>query len=203
MKAYIEKTKLVISRPNVGTEEEPQEPGPAGYVPNILEEARWFETVGVGFGEELTFKIFKSLERFCILKQIKQLKFWGKILGQNKDYYVAEGLADGGEEAGELPPDVEPKGQGVNKTNYWVCTDLNGDWVELPIVTPQQMRVSRKIKHLFTGDLEAPLFCNPFFNGKEKHLLKCQILRITAACTIVPRTMYNVNAEDKKEVDAA
>lgn len=79
---------------------------------------------------------------------------------------MAEGLADGGEEAGELPPDVEPKGQGINKMNYWVCTDLNGDWVELPIVTPQQMRVSRKIKHLFTGDLEAPLFCNPFFPGK-------------------------------------
>jgi hypothetical protein len=71
-----------------------------------MEEARWFENVGVGFGEELTYKIFKSLERFSIVKQTKQLKFWGKIICQTKDYYVAEGLADGGEEAGELPPDV-------------------------------------------------------------------------------------------------
>lgn len=50
--------------------------------------------------------------------------------------------------------------------NYWVTTDLNGDWVELPIVTPQQMRVSRKIKYFFTGDLEAPVVRNPFFPGK-------------------------------------
>ena len=46
---------------------------------------------GVGFGEELTYKIFKSLERFSINKSIDQLKFWGKIFGQNQDYYIAEG----------------------------------------------------------------------------------------------------------------
>jgi len=63
------------------------------------------------------------------------------------------------------------------------------------------MRISRKIKYLFTGDLEAPVVRNPFFQGKEKHLLKCQILRITASCTVVPRTMYSVNPEDKKEID--
>lgn len=46
---------------NVGTEEEPQEPGPCGYVPNFMEESKWFEWAGIYFGEELTFKIFKSL----------------------------------------------------------------------------------------------------------------------------------------------
>lgn len=117
-----------------------------------MEEGRWFENVGVGFGEELTYKIFKSFERFSIVKQLKQLKFWGKILGQKKDYYVAEGVSEGGED-GELKPGVEPRGQGVNKMTYWVSTDLNGDWTELPLVTPQQMQVSRRIKYMFTGDL--------------------------------------------------
>jgi len=37
------------------------------------------------------------------------LRLWGKILGSKKDYYVAEGIIDN-EDAGELPPDVEPKG---------------------------------------------------------------------------------------------
>lgn len=46
---------------------------------------------GVGFGETLSYKIFKSLERFSILKNIDQLRFWGKILGQSHDYYIAEG----------------------------------------------------------------------------------------------------------------
>lgn len=55
------------------------------------------------------------------------MKFWGKITALNNDYYIAESPADPSEE--ELPPDVEPKGQGINKTTYWVSTNLNGDWV--------------------------------------------------------------------------
>jgi radial spoke head protein 4A len=59
---------------------------------------------------------------------------------------------DGGEEQ-ELPPDVEPRGTGVNKLNYWACNSLLAEWVELPIITPQQVIISRKIKYLFSGDL--------------------------------------------------
>jgi radial spoke head protein 4A len=68
----------------------------------------------------------------------------------------------------------------------------------LPLITPQQMVIARKIKYTFTGDLERDVFSNPFFSGKESHLLKCQIVRINYTCNLVPRTMYNVNAEDKK-----
>jgi hypothetical protein len=35
---------------------------------------------------------------------------------------VAEGIIEGGEEQ-ELAPNVEPKGTGVNKLNYWVTND--------------------------------------------------------------------------------
>ena len=86
-------------------------------------------------------------------KQIKEVKFWGNILGREKDYYILECAAEGGEE-GELAPEVEPKGTGVNKNTYWVSTDLlNGDWKELPNITPDQLNASRKIKYVFTGDL--------------------------------------------------
>ena len=46
---------------NSGTEEEPQEPASVGYVPDLQEEARYFEKFGLGFGEEETYRIFKSL----------------------------------------------------------------------------------------------------------------------------------------------
>lgn len=78
---------------------------------------------------------------------------------------------------------------------YWVTTDLlSGDWKELPLVNPDQINISRKIKYLFTGNLEQDIITNPYFHGKEKHLLKCQIVRINYSCTLVPRTMFNVNA---------
>jgi hypothetical protein len=143
------------------------------------------------------------LERFCITKQVKEVKFWGKVLGRERDYYVVEGTSEGGEE-GELPADVEPKGTGVNKMTYWVATDLlAADWKELPLVTPEQLRASRTIKYIFSGDLERAICSNPHFKGKESHLLKCQIVRINFSCQIVPRTMFNLNAEDKKEIEPA
>jgi len=46
--------------------------------------------------------------------------------------------------------------------------------------------------------LDKKVFTNPFFPGTEAHLLKCQLVRISFTCNLVPRTMYNVNAEDKK-----
>ena len=54
---------------------------------------------------------------------------------------------------------------------YWVCTDLNGDWKELPIVTPDQMAVSRRIRYQFTGNLDREIYSNPHFSGKEGHLV--------------------------------
>lgn len=93
---YAARFRALINKPNVGSEEEPAEPGPCGYLPNLLEEARLFEKAGVGFGEETTFIIFKALERFCITKQVKEVKFWGKVLGRERDYYVVEGTSEGG-----------------------------------------------------------------------------------------------------------
>ena len=89
------------------------------------------------------------------------MKFWGKITGTNADYYIAETPAESDE--AELPPEVEPKGTGVNKMTYWVCNDLSSDWQELPIVTPEQIVVSRKIKYCFSGDLNRQIYANPHF----------------------------------------
>lgn len=85
-----------------------------------------------------------------------------------------------------------------------MATDLlGGDWKELPNISPDQLNASRRIKYTFTGDLDRQIYTNPHFKGKEAHLLKCQIVRITFSCQIVPRTMFNVNAEDKKEIEPA
>ena len=96
---------------------------------------------------------------------------------------------------------MEPKGTGANKTTFWVTTDLlEANWRELPTISPQLIRISRKIRYTFSGNLDKKVFTNPFFHGTEAHLLKCQLVRIGFTCNLVPRTMYNVNAEDKKEI---
>ena len=51
---------------------------------------------------------------------------------------MAEGIAEGGED-GELPPNVEARGTGVNKFTYYVTNDLLAEWTELPLVLPEHI----------------------------------------------------------------
>lgn len=110
-------------------------------------------------------------------------------MASQKDYYIAEGISEDAGEQVEMPPNVELKGTGINKLSYWVTNDCKkkyirqsniyllikkvifGEWIELPIITPEQLLVARKIKYVFTGDLEKDVIINPYFFGKEKHLV--------------------------------
>jgi len=58
--------------------------------------------------------------------------------------------------------------------------------MELPAISPDHIKVARKIKYLFSGDLEKKVTTNPNFDGHEKHLLKAQIVRISHSTTIIP-----------------
>ena len=54
---------------------------------------------------------------------------------------------------------------------------------------------------MFTGNLENKVVTNPHFSGKEKHLLRAQIARISFSCNLVPSGIYKVNEEDPKEIE--
>ncbi|KAM3137989.1 hypothetical protein pb186bvf_009884 [Paramecium bursaria] len=193
-------TLKLIGKINLGTEDEPQDPPQAGYVPNLPEEAVLFEWAGLAIDE--TYKIFKSLTLLSVTKQASQVRLWGKILGRNKDYFIAEGVAGTNVEDGELPPDVEARGSGVNTKSYWATTDiLSNDWIELPLVYPQHITTARQIRYIFTGNLEADVITNPYFFGKEKHLLKAQIVRITQSTQIAPKGQFTLREDDIKEID--
>lgn len=104
-------------------------------MPNLLEESKLFEWAGVYLGKDDTYLLYKSLIKLGIAKAVKSIRFWGKITCSKKDYFVAEGQVEAGEEP-ELPANWEPKGTGVNKNTYWVTNDLLGEWTELPVVSP-------------------------------------------------------------------
>ena len=108
------------------------------------------------------------------------MRLFGKIRCTKADYYVIEATAeeaapeDGAEEVPEeaKDPDMEEKGTGVNKYAYFVTNSPFAAWKRLPDLSPSQIAAARKIKVLFSGDLERDIICNPFFFGKEKHLLR-------------------------------
>lgn len=56
------------------------------------------------------------------------LRFCGKVLGTNADYWVVCGTLTHVEEP-LTDKQVEPRGAGVNTHVYWVTNNLLNDWI--------------------------------------------------------------------------
>ncbi|CAD6993792.1 unnamed protein product [Ceratitis capitata] len=95
-----------------------------------------------------------------------------------------------------VPPELV--GAGTNRYSYFVVNNVSDDWIELPMVTPGQIRASREIKKFLTGDLEADIQSYPCFPGKEKHYLRALIARITAGTYIAPYGYYRTMTKKER-----
>lgn len=131
----------------------------------------------------------------------QQLRLWGKIRGTEKDYYIAEGTLDAGEGGDGQAEGMEERGTGVNKNVYWVCNSPLEDWVQLPDLTPEDIKNARNIKYLFSGDVNRPIFTNPFFMPTEKTLLRAQIARISQSTTLTAKGLYRFKEDDIREIE--
>lgn len=61
------------------------------------------------------------------------------------------------------------------------------------------MIASLNIKVLFTGDLERPIYTNPFFFGKEKHYLRAQLSRIIHSTSLQPKGVMKTEEDEGAE----
>ena len=89
------------------------------------------------------------------------------------------------------------KEDGFNRNVFFVTNDLCEKWVELPDVKPKQIILSRKIKYMFTGELNRKIHSNPDFNGEERHLLRCMLGRIYHGAKLVP-SINHYTIEDQE-----
>merc|ERR1719382_1539078 len=129
------------------------------------------------------------------------------MLGTNADYYVAEGLLQSPPGALPAPPtlpntpedDVEAKGEGANTYSYWVSTGGSAPWIRLPAARASHIVAARSVKRMLTGDLSSPVLSTPWFPGKERHLLRAQIARISATCTLAVKGYYAPADEEEEE----
>ena len=64
------------------------------------------------------------------------------------------------------------------------------------MITPEQLKASREVKYIFTGELDRSVDHYPPYPGKEKHLLKAQIVRITHSCELAPKGLYKISEEN-------
>jgi len=158
-----------------------------------------FEWSGISFGDAETFRIYKALKRLAKVSGATYLRFWGKFLGRQRDYYVIEGQLPYSEES-KSASGAEERGKGINAHVYWVTDDLLNDWIQLPESDPQYIIAARQIKYIVTGNLNASLNTNPPFPGKERHYLRAQIARISHTTSIVPKDFLGPNEDNEREV---
>ncbi|XP_017928077.1 radial spoke head protein 6 homolog A-like [Manacus vitellinus] len=82
-------------------------------LPNVMETAFYFEQAGVGLSKDESYYIFLALKNLTSVQPIQTCRFWGKILGLEMNYIIAEAQLREGEEeeeAGEEVTEEEVKG---------------------------------------------------------------------------------------------
>lgn len=108
---------------------------------------------------------------------------------------------DGAE--GETGEEIEARGakDSVNQYTYFVTNSPLKPWTRLPDIKPSQILNSRNIKHLFSGNINAKIFTNPFFYDTEKVYLRAQIARISASTTLVPKGVMKFAEDSTREIE--
>lgn len=177
-----------------------------GFIPDICaHNKQLWQWAGINLGEYNCMMLQKSLSKLAASSGASNLRLWGKINGTDRDYFVAEGSAEGAGEEGaeERPADFEPRGApGVNQFAYWVCNSPDENkWTALPDLLPADLAASRSIKVRLSGNLERQIITNPFFDKSEKTLLRAQIARISQSTTLVPKGVYRLNEDDKNVIE--
>lgn len=169
LEELLSKLRIQLAKPEK-TEDDPETVN-LGELRNLLADERVTKKAGVSISEEEVYYLNLSIKKLIKKRSLTKVDFWGKIFTRTRDYYVLDVKTDKNDETEEIIESHEPKGTGVNANTYFVSNDiLNEDsWVELPIVTAQQMRQSREIYYVFSGDLEHRIVSSPIFKGLEKH----------------------------------
>lgn len=67
-----------------------------------MESAYYFEQAGVGLGTDETYRVFLALKQLTETHPIQRCRFWGKILGLEMNYIIAEVELREGEDGEEV-----------------------------------------------------------------------------------------------------
>jgi len=126
-------------------EEAAEEVGPVGFVQDMRADSRQWQWAGIGFGEQETYRLQMHLKKLSKDSNATMCRFFGKILGTERDYYIAETQVEAAEEGEDVEHDAdfEPNGSGVNVYTYWVTHSTMGEWKRLPDVSPSDIRAAR------------------------------------------------------------
>ncbi|XP_041707214.1 radial spoke head protein 6 homolog A isoform X2 [Coregonus clupeaformis] len=166
-------------------------------LPNVSEVGFFLEQAGVGLGREEMLRVFLALKQLVDSQPLARCRLWGKILGTEGNYLVAEGeYRDGEEEEGineETAEDAEgePRDDDEEAEVVEVIDTLPRSTFKPPPVVPKEDNR--------TGRLDTPIVSYPPFPGNEANYLRAQIARISAGTQVSPLGFYQFGEEEGEE----
>eukprot|EP00762_Andalucia_godoyi_P005399 ANDGO_08345.mRNA.1 Flagellar radial spoke protein 4 len=175
-------------------------------IPNLTHQQSQLAAAGFAGLTEMEAVLLHAVTcSFAETFNVEMVRFFGKILGTRGVYYVIESshwqstpvsafsspAFDVKDKKGRPIP--AESAIGSNGYTYWVARSASTavkDWIALPDVTPSQIVLARKIKKVFTGDLDHTIQSYPPFPGQEREYLRAQIARIAAGAVIAPKGVF-------------
>ncbi|CAN0135075.1 unnamed protein product [Bubo scandiacus] len=112
-----EKRKALFLTANGEGDEELEEEIGETPLPNVMETAFYFEQAGIGLSKDESYHIFLALKKLISVQPIQTCRFWGKILGLEMNYIIAEVQYHEGEEEEETEEEevIEEGGKGMDE----------------------------------------------------------------------------------------
>lgn len=198
---------------NTKNEDEEEEEGPkitlndllpaslkSAAVPDLVGGGELLDCAGFGLPKDEMYRVILSVRKLAKTAPVQSVRFFGKIYGTEKNYYVCEAkLIESKKEEIDRVTKKEQAGKGANEFVYFVTNTPEDSWTQLPDVVPEQIITARTMRRYFTGNLRANVKGNVKFPWPEASYLRAQIARISAAATVSPKGFYTVEEGDEEE----
>lgn len=210
-KQYLERAQAMVSTvkkadaPADDDDNAAADAAPVCFMPDLIQDNKAvYQWAGLNFGDQQCMLLQKSMQNLAKSSGAAKLRFWGKITGTERDYWVVEATGVELPETGdEQPVDKEAhNAAGVNEFTYYVCNcPSENKWAQLPDLLPADIDIARKVKFHFSGDLERRIITNPFLHKREKFLLRAQIARIQISTSLAPKGMFRMQEDSTTEIE--
>lgn len=198
---------------NTKNEDEEDEEGPkptvndllpaslkSAAVPDLVGSAELLDAAGYGLDKNEMYRVTLSVRKLARTVPVESVRFFGKIYGIEKNYYICEAkLIENEKEEIDRVAKKEQAGKGANEFVYYVTNSPEDSWTKLPDVIPEQIITARAMRRYFTGNLQSNVKGNVRFPWPEASYLRTQIARISAAATVSPKGFYTVEEGDEEE----
>ncbi|GCB80411.1 radial spoke head protein 4 homolog A [Scyliorhinus torazame] len=88
-------------------------------LPNVMEMAYYFQHTGIGLGTDEMYRILLALKQLVDVYPLQKCRFWGKILGINANYIIAEvEYREGEEDTEEVGEEEDAEGKEDEKDEF-------------------------------------------------------------------------------------